>query len=79
MVIDTDRLTPKEKFLLGMELLDAADREGFHPPDDPEAEDLHAMLDRRIAEHEADPEGGSPWEVVRERIREHLQQVRHGA
>jgi putative addiction module component (TIGR02574 family) len=28
-----------------------------------------AELDRRIAEYEANPEEGEPWEVVRERIR----------
>lgn len=27
-------------------------------------------LDRRLAEADADPDGGVPWEVARERIRE---------
>lgn len=29
---------------------------------------LKAELDRRLSEFEANPEGGSPWEEVRERI-----------
>ena len=32
------------------------------------SEELKAELDRRLAEFEANPEGGSPWEEVRERI-----------
>lgn len=27
-------------------------------------------LDRRLADDDADPDGGTPWEVVRERIRQ---------
>jgi putative addiction module component (TIGR02574 family) len=32
------------------------------------SEELKAELDRRFSEFEANPEGGSPWEEVRERI-----------
>ena len=34
----------------------------------PMSEDLKAELDRRLAEFEANPEAGSPWAEVRERI-----------
>jgi putative addiction module component (TIGR02574 family) len=34
----------------------------------PISDELRVELDRRLAEFEADPEGGSPWEEVRERI-----------
>ena len=34
----------------------------------PVSEELKVELDRRLAEFEANPEGGSPWEEVRERI-----------
>jgi putative addiction module component (TIGR02574 family) len=34
----------------------------------PVSEVLKAELNRRLAEFEADPEGGSPWEEVRQRI-----------
>ncbi len=34
----------------------------------PVPEELKAELDRRLSEFEANPEGGSPWEEVRERI-----------
>ena len=34
----------------------------------PVSEELKAELDRRLLEFEANPEGGSPWEEVRERI-----------
>ncbi|MGH8738923.1 MAG: addiction module protein [Burkholderiales bacterium] len=32
------------------------------------SEELKAELERRLAEFEANPEAGSPWEEVRERI-----------
>ena len=32
------------------------------------SEELKAELDRRLAEFEADPDAGSPWEEVRSRI-----------
>ena len=34
----------------------------------PVSEELKVELDRRLAEFEANPEGGSPWEEVRQRI-----------
>jgi putative addiction module component (TIGR02574 family) len=34
----------------------------------PVSDKLRAELDRRLAEFEADPESGSPWEAVRDRI-----------
>ncbi|HXC39606.1 MAG TPA: addiction module protein [Burkholderiales bacterium] len=34
----------------------------------PVSEELKAELDRRLVEFEANPDGGSPWEEVRERI-----------
>jgi putative addiction module component (TIGR02574 family) len=32
------------------------------------SDELRAELDRRLAEFEANPENGSPWEEVRDRI-----------
>ena len=32
------------------------------------SDELKAELDRRLAEFEADPDAGSPWEEVRKRI-----------
>lgn len=34
----------------------------------PVSEELKAELDRRLAEFEANSEGGTPWEEARERI-----------
>lgn len=34
----------------------------------PVSDELKAELNRRLAEFEANPEGGSPWEEVRSRI-----------
>lgn len=34
----------------------------------PVSDELKAELDRRLADFEANPEAGSPWEEVRERI-----------
>jgi putative addiction module component (TIGR02574 family) len=38
------------------------------PESVPLSDEQKAELDRRLAEFEADPEGGIPWEEVRERI-----------
>jgi len=38
----------------------------------PVSDELKAELDRRLAEFEANPEAGLPWEEVRERIVRHL-------
>ena len=34
-------------------------------------DEQRADLERRLAEADADPTGGAPWEEVRERIRSH--------
>jgi putative addiction module component (TIGR02574 family) len=34
----------------------------------PMSDELKAEMDRRLADFEANPESGSPWEEVRERI-----------
>jgi putative addiction module component (TIGR02574 family) len=34
----------------------------------PVSDELKVELDRRLAEFEADPEAGTPWDEVRERI-----------
>ncbi|HEV2854858.1 MAG TPA: addiction module protein [Thermoanaerobaculia bacterium] len=34
----------------------------------PVSDELKVELDRRLADFEADPEAGTPWEEVRERI-----------
>lgn len=38
------------------------------PEEVPVSDELRADLDRRLAEFEANPEAGVPWEEVRERI-----------
>lgn len=61
------RLTAAERLELVEELWDSI-------RDDDEALSLTAEqredLERRLAEADADPTGGSPWEQVRERIRQ---------
>jgi putative addiction module component (TIGR02574 family) len=34
----------------------------------PLSDELRMELDRRLAEHDADPSSGVPWEVVRQRL-----------
>lgn len=48
---------------------DLWDRIGDRASESPLSEAWRDELDRRMAEDDADPEGGAPWEVVRERIR----------
>ena len=62
------KLSRAERLELVEELWDsiAAESEGEPFPLTPEQS---ADLDRRIAEADADPAGGVPWEEARERIR----------
>ncbi|MEZ4281934.1 MAG: addiction module protein [Myxococcota bacterium] len=61
------KLSTAEKLELVEELWDSI-------PEDDEALSLTAEqredLDRRLAESDADPDGGVPWEIARERIRQ---------
>jgi len=60
------KLSAAERLELIEELWDSLDEEGEALAlTDAQREDL----ERRLAEAEADPTGGSPWEEVRERIR----------
>jgi putative addiction module component (TIGR02574 family) len=61
------KLTAAERFELVEELWDSiADEDKALELTDEQREDL----ERRLAEADADPAGGSPWEEVRERIRQ---------
>lgn|GEM_PF-1277762 len=51
---------------LAQSLWDGMDPDRENWPLTPE---MRALLDERIADHEGNPEGGEPWEVVMERIR----------
>ena len=61
------KLTAAERLELVEELWDSiADEDKALELTDEQREDL----ERRLAEADADPAGGSPWEEVRERIRQ---------
>lgn len=71
--MDTDRLAellklpPAERVELAMALWDSLE------PDEwdaalPLTDEIKAELDRRLAEHDADPTSGIPWEVVRRQL-----------
>ena len=59
------KLSVAERIQLVEDLWDsiAADAEAY-----PLTEAQKAELDRRLAEHEADPDSAIPWEEVRERL-----------
>lgn len=59
------KLSVAERIQLVEDLWDsiAADPDAF-----PLTEAQKAELDRRLAEHEADPDSAIPWEEVRERL-----------
>jgi putative addiction module component (TIGR02574 family) len=63
------KLSLSERLELVEELWDsiAADCEGEPFP---LSDEQRADLERRMAEADADPAGGAPWEEVRERIRQ---------
>ena len=61
------KLTAAERLELVEELWDSiGDEDASLALTDEQREDL----ERRLAEADADPNGGSPWEEVRERIRQ---------
>ena len=60
------KLSTAERLKLVEELWDSiADEDQALAPTDEQREDL----ERRLAEADSDPDGGSPWEEVRKRIR----------
>lgn len=65
---DIEKLTVTERIALMGELWDSLD------PDDaaPITEELAAELDRRVAEADASPEEGVPWETVLKEARDRL-------
>jgi len=60
------QLPPEERLELAHDLLESVPDAGndFELTDEQKAE-----IERRMAEHERDPESAIPWEVVRERLR----------
>jgi putative addiction module component (TIGR02574 family) len=68
-----DRLTPDERVLLAHELW-----ESVNPETGPSqlTEERKRELDRRIAEDDADPDGGIPAEEVLEEMRARVRRVR---
>lgn len=62
-----DALTLPEQIHYVQELWD---RIAARAAESPLSDAWREELDRRLAEDDADPDGGTPWEVVRERIRQ---------
>lgn len=61
-----DRLSPEERLRLISEIW-----ESLPPIDQREIPESHREeLDRRLANADADPAAGMPWEEVRQRLRE---------
>ena len=58
------KLPPAERIDIAMELWDSIAPEDMPPLT---AEQM-AELDRRLADHESNPDRGSPWEEVRARL-----------
>jgi putative addiction module component (TIGR02574 family) len=60
---DYSRLTPAERIDLAVELWDSVDpKEADWPLSDAD----RAELDRCLAEYDADPDAGEPWEKIRD-------------
>ena len=56
---DIERLSVDERLALIEALWDSLDAQTL-----PVSEDLRAELDRRLAEHDANPQSAVPWETV---------------
>jgi putative addiction module component (TIGR02574 family) len=46
------------------------DNDGWLDEDDPLTEEDKALIDKRLAEHDADPQSAIPWEKVKARLEE---------
>jgi putative addiction module component (TIGR02574 family) len=66
--IDFSHLTPEQRLQLIGELWDSLSDEDLGPI----SPELAAELDRRVAEMEANPTAGRPWEEVLAELRERL-------
>jgi putative addiction module component (TIGR02574 family) len=64
---DLLKLPPAERAELAVALWDSLDDAADVLP---LTEEQKAELDRRVAEHDADPSTAIPWEVVRQRLRQ---------
>lgn len=64
-IADLGRLSAAERIQLAEDLWDsvAAERDAV-----PITDRQRQELDRRLAEHDADPDAGTPWESVRARL-----------
>jgi putative addiction module component (TIGR02574 family) len=61
-----DQMSPAERILYVQDLWD---RIAEHPGDVPVTDELKTELDRRLAEHRADPSSAVPWETAKARLR----------
>jgi putative addiction module component (TIGR02574 family) len=69
-----DRLSLDERVVLAHELLESVAAES--KPGSFLTEEKMRELDRRLAEDDADPDGGIPWEQVRDEITARLKRIR---
>ncbi len=61
------KLSADERIQIAEDLLESVAREERVPM---LSEEVRAELDRRLAEHDADPSTSIPWAVARQRLRE---------
>ena len=66
---DFSHLTADERIQLAMDLWDSVEPEDARLP---LSEAKRAVLDRRIAAYERDPDAGEPWESVRDELLQDL-------
>jgi len=68
-----DRLSSDERTILAYELLDSVEEDARTSR---LTEEQRKELERRIAEADADPDGGIPWEQVRDEVRAMVKAMR---
>jgi putative addiction module component (TIGR02574 family) len=60
-----DQMSPAERILYVQDLWD---RIAEHPEDVPVTDEMKAELDRRLAEHRADPSSAITWDELKARL-----------
>ncbi|MFO0851436.1 MAG: addiction module protein [Gemmataceae bacterium] len=75
------QLQPAERQWLADELLDRLDQEPMSQDELDEytsRPEFVAMIERRLAEHDANPDAAIPWDVAMRQLREELQKRTNG-
>jgi len=71
ILAEIPKLTKEERFEIRVKLAEM-DSDGWLDADDPLTDEEKALIEARLAAHEANPESSIPWEEFEARLRRRL-------